>query len=151
MRISDWSSYVCSSDLALRHLLGMADFTTPFRFLETLLSGPIDGRRKLYARLGREARDPIDELLSQALAFETRETVSLLGFLTAVSDSGADIKRQTEARSEVVRVMTVPGSKGLQAPNVILADATDAAAIGNRPLNLDLETGRAAVRDRVSQ
>src|SRR3546814_4930122 len=110
MRMSDWSSDVCSSDLelyartrargraaiwehlrgaegelpaatmeALRHLLGMADFTTPFRFLETLLSGPIDGRRKLYARLGREARDPIDELLSQALAFETRETVSLLG------------------------------------------------------------------------
>src|SRR3546814_16148632 len=83
----------------------MADFTTPFRFLETLLSGPIDGRRKLYARLGREARDPIDELLSQALAFETRETVSLLGFLTAVSGSGADIKRQTEARSHAVRVM----------------------------------------------
>ncbi len=38
---------------ALRALLGMADFTTPFRFLETVLSGPIDGRRKLYARLGR--------------------------------------------------------------------------------------------------
>src|SRR3546814_20338290 len=88
---------------ALRHLLAMADFTTPFRFLETLLSGPIDGRRKLYARLGREARDPIDELLSQALAFETRETVSLLGFLTSVSGSGADIKRPSEARHYAVR------------------------------------------------
>jgi len=123
---------------ALRHLLAMADFTTPFRFLETLLSGPIDGRRKLYARLGREARDPIDELLGQALAFEARETVSLLGFLTAVSGSGADIKRQTEARSDVVRVMTVHGSKGLQAPIVILADATDDAAIGHRPFTVDV-------------
>ncbi len=123
---------------ALRHLLAMADFTTPFRFLETVLSGPIDGRRKLYARLGREARDPIDELLNQALAFETRETVSLLGFLTAVSGSGADIKRQTEARSDVVRVMTVHGSKGLQAPIVILADATDDAAIGHRPFRVDV-------------
>src|SRR3546814_15105750 len=86
MRISDWSSDVCSSDLA----------------------------------------------------FETRETVALLGFLTAVSDSGADIKRQTEARSDVVRVMTVHGSKGLQAPIVILADATDDAAIGHRPFTVDV-------------
>ncbi|MGX5711829.1 double-strand break repair helicase AddA [Sphingopyxis terrae subsp. ummariensis] len=123
---------------ALRALLGMADFTTPFRFLETILSGPIDGRRKLYARLGREARDPIDELLSQALAFEARETVSLLGFLTRIASSSADIKRQTEARSDVVRVMTVHGSKGLQAPIVILADATDDAAIGHRPFTVDV-------------
>ncbi|OHD07020.1 double-strand break repair helicase AddA [Sphingopyxis sp. RIFCSPHIGHO2_12_FULL_65_19] len=121
---------------ALRALLGAADFTTPFRFLETILSGPLDGRRKLYARLGREARDPIDELLNQALAFETRETVSLLGFLTAVESSGADIKRQTEARSDVVRVMTVHGSKGLQAPIVILADATDDPVFGHRPFTV---------------
>jgi len=123
---------------ALRHLLGMADFTTPFRFLETVLSGPIDGRRRLYARLGREARDPIDELLNQALAFEQRETVSLLGFLTQVSASAADVKRQTEARSDVVRVMTVHGSKGLQAPIVILADATDDAGVGHRPFSVDV-------------
>ena len=110
---------------ALGDLLGMADFTTPFRFLDHLLSGPLDGRRKLFARLGREARDPIDELLSQALAFEQLEVPSLLGFLTRIDASTADIKRQTEARSDVVRVMTVHGSKGLQAPIVILADATD--------------------------
>ncbi|KTE08240.1 double-strand break repair helicase AddA [Sphingopyxis sp. H115] len=109
----------------LRSLLGMADFTTPFRFLERILSGPIDGRRKLYHRLGREARDPIDELLSQALAFERLEVPSLLGFLNRIDASTADIKRQTEGRSDVVRVMTVHGSKGLQAPIVILADATD--------------------------
>ena len=123
---------------ALRAILAMADYTTPFRFLETLLSGPIDGRRKLYARLGREARDAIDELMNQALAFETRETVSLLGFLTAVEGSASDIKRQTEARSDVVRVMTVHGSKGLQAPIVILADATDDAAFGHRPFTVDV-------------
>ncbi|MEQ8309322.1 MAG: double-strand break repair helicase AddA [Sphingopyxis sp.] len=110
---------------ALRHLLGMADFTTPYRFLDRILSGPMQGRRRLYARLGREARDPIDELLNQALSFERQHTPSLLGFLSEVEGSRADIKRQTEARSDVVRVMTVHGSKGLQAPFVILADATD--------------------------
>jgi ATP-dependent helicase/nuclease subunit A len=109
----------------LRALLSMADFTTPFRFLDAILSGPLDGRRKLYRRLGREARDPIDELLGQALAFERQETPSLLGFLARIAASSAEIKRQTEARSDVVRVMTVHGSKGLQAPIVILADATD--------------------------
>ncbi len=121
---------------ALRDLLGMADFTTPFRFLDRLLSGPIDGRRRLYARLGREARDPIDELLAQALAFEQLEVPSLLGFLTRIDASTADIKRQTEARSDVVRVMTVHGSKGLQAPIVILADATDDPA--SKRLSFDL-------------
>ncbi|WP_432769296.1 MAG: double-strand break repair helicase AddA [Sphingopyxis sp.] len=110
---------------ALRELLGMGDFTTPFRFLDRILSGPLDGRRKLYRRLGREARDPIDELLAQALAFERQEAPSLLGFLSHIAASTAEIKRQSEARSDVVRVMTVHGSKGLQAPIVILADATD--------------------------
>src|SRR3546814_7561039 len=102
----------------------MSDFPTPFRFLAALLSGPPDGRRKLYRRLGREARDPIDELLGQALAFERREAPSLLGFLAHIAASTTEIKRQSEARSDVVRVMTVHGSKGLQAPIVILADAT---------------------------
>lgn len=124
---------------ALGDLLGMADFTTPFRFLDRILSGPIDGRRRLYARLGREARDPIDELLAQALAFEQREVPSLLGFLTRIDASTADIKRQTEARSDVVRVMTVHGSKGLQAPIVILADATDDPA--SKRLSFDLSLG----------
>lgn len=124
---------------ALRQLLGMADMTTPFRFLDHMLSGPLDGRRKLYARLGREARDPIDELLNQALNFEQTDNVSLLSFLSRMDASAIDIKRQTEARSEAVRVMTVHGSKGLQAPIVILADATEEAGLGYRPFHMDLE------------
>jgi len=124
---------------ALRHLLGMADFTTPYRFLDRILSGPMQGRRRLYARLGREARDPIDELLNQALAFERQHTPSLLAFLSEVEASRADVKRQTEARSNVVRVMTVHGSKGLQAPIVILADATDDPVQRQRGFDLSLE------------
>ncbi len=124
---------------ALRGLLGMADFSTPYRFLDRILSGPMQGRRRLYARLGREARDPIDELLNQALAFERLHTPSLLAFLSEVEASSADVKRQTEARSNVVRVMTVHGSKGLQAPIVILADATDDPVQRQRGFDLPLE------------
>jgi ATP-dependent helicase/nuclease subunit A len=50
----------------LRAILDMADYATPYLFLETLLSGPLQGRRKLLDRLGQEARDPIEELLSAA-------------------------------------------------------------------------------------
>ena len=66
---------------ALAELLRIADFTTPSRFLETILSGPMQGRRKLYSRLGMAARDPIDELMNSALEFERNETASLDRFL----------------------------------------------------------------------
>ena len=65
----------------LTALLSMADFATPHRYLETILSGPMDGRRKVYGRLGMAARDPIDELLASALEFEQQETASLDRFL----------------------------------------------------------------------
>src|SRR6185312_5814663 len=58
----------------LEALLNRADFTTPYRFLEEILSGALDGRRKLLLRLGEEARDPIEELLNAALNFENVAT-----------------------------------------------------------------------------
>ncbi|QPQ55774.1 double-strand break repair helicase AddA [Allosphingosinicella flava] len=109
---------------ALVGLLGMADLTTPHRFLETILSGPMQGRRKLIERLGHEARDPIEELLAAALDFESRGTPSLQGFLDWFARGDVEIVRDPSAPLDAVRVMTVHGSKGLQAPVVILADAT---------------------------
>jgi ATP-dependent helicase/nuclease subunit A len=98
--------------------LAMADYVTPARFLETILSGPLDGRRKLLRRLGEAARDPIEELVSSALQFEQEEAASLDGFLAWFG------QRDPSAPSNAVRVMTVHGAKGLEAPLVILADAT---------------------------
>ncbi|MEO7189144.1 MAG: double-strand break repair helicase AddA [Sphingomicrobium sp.] len=109
---------------ALNSVLKMADFTTPHRFLETILSGPIDGRRKLYGRLGLAARDPIDELLSSALEFEQNEIASLDRFLSWFSRGDVEIKRDASAPINAVRVMTVHGAKGLESPYVIIADAT---------------------------
>ena len=112
-------------DLAvLRQLLDMADRTTPYAFLEAILSGPIGGRRKILTRLGEEARDPIEELLNAALQFEAAHTPSLQLFLDWFSSGNVDIKRDSSKRENAVRVMTVHGAKGLQAPIVILADAT---------------------------
>lgn len=108
----------------LRELLSMADRTTPYDFLEAILSGPIGGRGKMLARLGEEARDPIEELLNETLKFEGTNTPSLQLFLDWFNRGEVDIKRDASKRVNAVRVMTVHGSKGLQAPIVVLADAT---------------------------
>lgn len=108
----------------LNDLLDMADYVTPARFLETVLSGRIQGRRKLLRRLGMEARDPIEELLTAALEFEKGETATLERFLAWFASGDVEIKRDPSAPADAVRVMTVHGSKGLEAPVVILADAT---------------------------
>ena len=108
----------------LNDLLARADFDTPYRFLEMILSGPMDGRRRLLARLGEEARDPIEELLNAALDFETQATPSLQRFLDWFERDEVEIVRDAAAPLDAVRVMTAHGAKGLQAPLVILADAT---------------------------
>ena len=83
----------------LSALLAMADFATPHLFLETILSGPLEGRRKLLERLGPEARDPIEELLSSALQFESAPPASLRGSSTgspgATSRSSATRRRRS--------------------------------------------------------
>jgi ATP-dependent helicase/nuclease subunit A len=107
----------------LAALLAMADYATPHQFLETILSGPLDGRRKLLERLGPEARDPVEELVASALEFETGSAPSLQRFLDWFARGDVEIVRDPSAPHDAVRVMTVHGSKGLQAPVVILADA----------------------------
>jgi ATP-dependent helicase/nuclease subunit A len=125
---------------ALSSLLAIADYTTPSRFLETILSGPMEGRRKLYGRLGMASRDAIDELMNSALEFERNETASLDRFISWFSRGTVDVQRDPGQPANEVRVMTVHGAKGLEAPVVILADATaDPARIGRVPLTLDYE------------
>ncbi|MET0308213.1 MAG: double-strand break repair helicase AddA [Sphingomonas sp.] len=108
----------------LYELLRRADLSTPYRFLEEILSGPMQGRRKLLLRLGEEARDPIEELLNAALNFEQVATPSLQRFLDWFDRGDVEIVRDAAQPQGAVRVMTAHGAKGLQAPLVILADAT---------------------------
>ena len=122
--VSLWQYLGDNKPQALLDLLGGADFSTPHRFLETILSGAMEGRRKLIARLGEEARDPIEELLNQALAFEREATPSLQRFIDWFDRGAVEIKRDSAQSGGAVRVMTVHGAKGLQAPIVVLADAT---------------------------
>lgn len=110
--------------MLLDPLLARADFEPPEALLRWLLVGPWQGRAKLSGRLGREANDPIDELLNAALAYAAAHTPSLHGFIRWFDAGEGELKREADGGDDLVRVMTVHGSKGLQAPIVILADAT---------------------------
>ena len=87
-------------------------------------SAPARARKRFVARLGLEANDVLDEFLNLALAYESRETPSLQGFVAWLRTASAEIKRDMEMVRDEVRVMTVHGAKGLEAPIVILADTT---------------------------
>jgi len=108
----------------LTDLRDMADFLRPFELLERALTRH-DGRRRLLARLGDEAMEGIDALLDQALAYERHEVPSLTGFLIWLETDDIDIKRQVESEGHRIRIMTVHGAKGLEAPVVILPDTAD--------------------------
>ncbi|MCP5366642.1 MAG: double-strand break repair helicase AddA [Hyphomicrobiales bacterium] len=102
-------------------LLARADYAPPFEFYAGLL-GRDGGRRAVLGRLGQDAADPIDEFLGLALQYEREHVPSLQGFLAWIEASETEVKRDLEQSRGVVRVMTVHGSKGLQANVVFLPD-----------------------------
>ena len=108
----------------LHDLRDQADFLRPFDLLDRILTRH-QGRQRMLARLGDEAEDGIDELLSQALAYEQSEVPSLTGFLIWMETDDITVKRQMDGAGDKIRVMTVHGAKGLEAPVVILPDTTD--------------------------
>jgi ATP-dependent helicase/nuclease subunit A len=104
--------------------LAQADYVSPFDFFARAL-GPDGGRRRLLERLGHEANDPIDELLSRALQYQRTRGHSLQGFVHWFEAGGGEIKRDFEQnRRREVRILTVHAAKGLQAPIVYLPDTT---------------------------
>lgn len=107
--------------------MNRADRGEPFSFFARLV-GP-DGARAAYrARFGREADEVIDELMSLALTFEGEEVSGLNGFVDRLAKGGELIRRELDAERDEVRVMTVHGSKGLEAPVVFLIDPGDKPA-----------------------
>ncbi|MFM1813347.1 MAG: hypothetical protein RLZ98_42 [Pseudomonadota bacterium] len=105
----------------LKRWRAQSDIKPPFEFFASLLDR--DGMRaRFLKRLGLEAVDPIDEFLSLAIAFDDRATPSLTGFVDYVRKARRELKRDMEHGRNEVRVMTVHGAKGLEAPVVFLPD-----------------------------
>ncbi len=100
----------------------------PFAFLSWALETPHGGGPAgwalVFARLGAETRDPLEELLQRALKPGAHAAPSLHRFLHDIEVDAGQVKRELEAAGSAVRVMSVHGAKGLEAPVVILPDCT---------------------------
>ena len=116
---------------------------TPFAFYAGIL-GADGARHHFLSRLGAEANDALDEFLNLAIDYERRETPSLQGFMAWLREARAEVKRDMEIARDEVRVMTVHGAKGLEAPIVFLADTMTPPA-GPRPPRLLELPGKAVI------
>ena len=112
--------------------LGLRAGADPFTLLSWALEAPHrDGRAGwdlVLSRLGAESRDPLEELLQRALKPSMMGAPTLQRFLYEIEVDAGQVKRELEAETGAVRVMTVHGAKGLEAPLVILPDSTGPSA-----------------------
>jgi ATP-dependent helicase/nuclease subunit A len=103
--------------------LGRVDLLPPYEFFSELLGADDQRLRKaMLTRLGPEAAEAIDEFLDLALAYDREAAPSLQGFVNQLRGDDVEIKRDMEHERDEVRIMTVHGAKGLQAPIVFLPD-----------------------------
>ncbi len=138
----DW----LAAEAFLAWVRGEAKRRPPFDLYSRLLSR-LDGegrsmRQRILTRLGAEAEDAVDAFLAEALAAEGRNVRDLETFIARMADNEIEVKREQEDIESrpggEVRVMTVHGAKGLEAPIVILPDTTTRATAQGGPL-LDAE------------
>src|SRR3982075_824344 len=113
---------------------------TPFAFYAWLLGGN-GGRARILRRLGHEANDALDEFLELALGYERKAPASLQGFMAWLRAADTEVKRDMEISRDEVRVMTVHGAKGLEAPVVFLVDTTTSPADTQRLKLIHLPQG----------
>jgi ATP-dependent helicase/nuclease subunit A len=120
---------------------------TPFAFYAWLLGGQEPGnggRARILRRLGHEANDALDEFLELALNYERKTPASLQGFMAWLRAADTEVKRDMEIKRDEVRVMTVHGAKGLEAPVVFLVDTTTSPADTTRLKLIRMPLGNAA-------
>ena len=116
---------------------------TPFAFYAWLLGGD-GGRHRILRRLGHEANDALDEFLELALGYERKTPASLQGFMAWLRTADLEVKRDMEISRDEVRVMTVHGAKGLEAPVVFLVDTTSSPSDTQRLRLIHLPPDNAA-------
>ena len=107
-----------------------ADFLPPYEFFARILER--DGcRKRMLKRLGPDSGDAINEFLNLAIRYDEESPPSMQGFLDWLRSANPEVRRDMEQGRNEVRVMTVHGAKGLEAPIVFLADTCSARSGGD--------------------
>ncbi len=117
----------------LQEFLSHVDQNQTYDLLANILSLPCpacpdgSGMMALHQRLGKECDDPVTEFLQLAQREgKANAPLSLQAFIHWINQSNIEIKREmSQQTANAVRVLTVHGAKGLEAPIVILADASE--------------------------
>ena len=100
----------------------MVGFCRPFE-LYTYVLVNMNARKNFISRMGIDVIDVLDEFLNMTINFEQKNTPTLQNFIDWIVKDEVIVKKEMEqGDSDTVKIMTVHGSKGLQAPVVILAD-----------------------------
>ena len=86
----------------------------------------LDLRKKFIQYFGKQINEILDEFLNVIKNFEDKDS-SLQGFIGWFEKSDIEIKRNMNLSEGEVRILTVHGAKGLEAPIVILPDTTSTA------------------------
>lgn len=124
----DWAA----AHRLLTEMSGLGGDRGPYAFYAALLEQEwicADGLARtgwqlLIGRLGREVREPVELFLARALDHGTNAPPGLMTFIQTIASDTTSIKRELEKGAGGVRVMTVHGAKGLEAPVVILPEMT---------------------------
>ncbi|MBO4626082.1 MAG: UvrD-helicase domain-containing protein [Alphaproteobacteria bacterium] len=93
----------------------------PYSFFSCVLDSGV--RSEFISAFGPQVIDPLEEFMTICLAYERTQPGTLKQFLKWFVTGGSEIKRNMDTASGV-RIATVHGSKGLEAPVVFLIDTT---------------------------
>lgn len=108
----------------LSSFLALADYVRPYELFAHVLE--VNGARsRITGRMGEEYEEALDEFLNQVLAWQQEHIPSLQAFMQWMERSRIETRRDIETGANEVRIMTVHGAKGLQAPIVFLPDTVD--------------------------
>ena len=117
----------------------LADDTSVFGFYSSVL---IETRQEFRRRLGPAVDETLDHFLGLAQDFGVAGGVSLTAFLAQVRGSGGEVRRDMDSGGGgELRVMTIHGAKGLEAPVVVLPDMLSPASGRPDQLVSDPQTG----------
>ncbi|MBS0186255.1 MAG: double-strand break repair helicase AddA [Proteobacteria bacterium] len=108
----------------LTEIKELSEKTSPFDFFNLLLT-KYEGRSLLLSRFGGDVQDLLDEFLTILYDLDRLKGFSLYQCIHWFQTTSLVVKRDLESQSfSSIRIMTIHGSKGLEAPLVILPDTS---------------------------